>query len=198
MILRPWVIVLAAGGSRRFGGPKLLARIRGETLLQRAMRAALGARPAGCVVVLGARAHMLKRRLHAWPVRVVFNRRWRSGLASSIRAGIAALPREAPAALLLLADQVGVGPAELELLMAAGRRAPRAIVASRWGAVTGPPALFPRREFADLKRLRGDSGARKLLTDPRQRVVVVELPGAASDVDRPADLRRLRRPRVQS
>ncbi|HXV41415.1 MAG TPA: NTP transferase domain-containing protein, partial [Steroidobacteraceae bacterium] len=108
MILRPWVIVLAAGGSRRFGGPKLLARIRGETLLQRAMRAALGARPAGCVVVLGARADMLKRRLHAWPVRMVVNRRWRSGLASSIRAGIAALPREAPAALLLLADQVRV------------------------------------------------------------------------------------------
>lgn len=198
MILRPWVIVLAAGGSRRFGGPKMLARIRGETLLQRAMRVALGARPAGCVVVLGARADMLKRRLHAWPVRVVVNRRWRSGLASSIQAGIAALPREAPAALLLLADQVGVGPAELELLIAAGRRAPRTIVASRWAAVTGPPALFPRRAFADLKRLRGDSGARRLLTDPRRRVVLVELPGAASDVDRPADLRRLRRPRVQS
>ncbi|HXV40186.1 MAG TPA: hypothetical protein VD701_04400, partial [Steroidobacteraceae bacterium] len=90
------------------------------------------------------------------------------------------------------------GPAELELLIAAGRRAPHAIVASRWGAVTGPPALFPRREFADLRRLRGDCGARKLLTDPRRRVVVLDLPGAACDVDRPADLRRLRRPRVQS
>lgn len=198
MILRPWVIVLAAGGSRRFGGPKLLARIQGETLLQRAMRAALGARPAGCIVVLGARADTLKRRLHPWPVRVVVNHRWRSGLASSIRAGIAALPREAPAALLLLADQVGVGPAELELLIAASRRAPRAIVASRWDAVTGPPALFPRRAFADLKRLRGDSGARKLLTDPRRRVIAIELPDAASDVDRPADLRRLHQPRVQS
>lgn len=198
MILRPWVIVLAAGGSRRFGGPKLLARIRGETLLQRAMRVALGARPAGCIVVLGARADMLKRRLHAWPVRVVVNRHWRSGLASSIRAGVAALPREAPAALLLLADQVGVGPAELELLMAAWRRAPRAIVASRWGAVTGPPSLFPRRAFADLKRLRGDAGARRLLAESRRRIVVLDMPGAASDIDRPADLRRLHRPRVQS
>jgi len=191
MILRPWVIVLAAGGSRRFGGPKLLARIGGETLLRRALRSALGCRPAGCVVVLGARADRLRRELHAWPVRTAVNRRWRSGLAGSIRAGIAALPRAAPAALLLLADQVAIGPAELELLIAAWRRAPRAIVASRSGAVTGPPALFPRRAFADLKRLRGDSGARRLLADPRQRVIVVELPGAACDVDRPAELRRL-------
>lgn len=198
MILRPWVVVLAAGGSRRFGSPKLLARLGGETLLNRAVRAALGARPAGCVVVLGARADELKRRLRAWPVRIVVNRRWRSGLSSSLRAGIAALPRQAPAALVLLADQVAVGPAELELLLAAWRRAPRAIAASRWGEVLGPPAVFPRRVFADLRRLRGDAGAKTLLADPRRAVTGVALPGAAHDVDRPADLRRLRAATVVS
>jgi CTP:molybdopterin cytidylyltransferase MocA len=198
MILRPWVVVLAAGGSRRFGSPKLLARLGGETLLNRAVRAALGARPAGCVVVLGARADELKRRLRAWPVRIVVNRRWRSGLSSSLRAGIAALPRQAPAALVLLADQVAVGPAELELLLAAWRRAPRAIAASRWGEVLGPPAVFPRLVFADLRRLRGDAGAKTLLADPRRAVTGVALPGAAHDVDRPADLRRLRAATVVS
>jgi CTP:molybdopterin cytidylyltransferase MocA len=198
MILRPWVVVLAAGGSRRFGSPKLLACIGGETLLNRAVRAALGARPAGCVVVLGARADELGRRLRAWPVRVVINRRWRSGLASSLRAGVSALPRQAPAALVLLADQAMVGPAELELLLAAWRRTPRRIVASRAGDFLGPPAVFPRRVFRDLRRLRGDAGARTLLSDPRRAVSGVELPRAAHDVDRPGDLRRLRRSRVQS
>lgn len=198
MILRPWVVVLAAGGSRRFGGPKQLARIGGETLLDRAVRVALGARPAGCVVVLGARAEVLSRRLRTWPVRVVINRRWRSGLASSLRAGIAALPRQAPAALVLLADQVGVGPADLELLIAAWRCAPRRAVASRAGAWFGPPALFPRRHFNDLRRLRGDAGARTLLADPRRAVTGVELPRAAHDVDRPEDLRRLSRSPVHS
>lgn len=198
MILRPWVVVLAAGGSRRFGGPKLLARIGGETLLNRAVRAALGVRPAGCVVVLGARADELGRRLRAWPVRVVINRRWRSGLASSLRAGISALPRQAPAALVLLADQAMVGPAELELLLAAWRRAPRRIVASRAGDFLGPPAVFPRRVFGDLRRLRGDAGARTLLSDPRRAVSGVDLACAAHDVDRPEDLPRLRRSRVQS
>lgn len=197
MILRPWVVVLAAGGSRRFGGPKLLARIGGETLLRRAVRAALGCRPAGCVVVLGARASELRRELRGYPVRVVENPRWRSGMAGSLRAGIAALPGEAAAAIVLLADQVGIGPAELELLVAAWRRRPRSVVASRSGDVVGPPAIFPRSAFADLRRLRGDSGARTLLRDPHRPAIGIEMRDAAQDIDRRGDLTRAARKRTQ-
>jgi CTP:molybdopterin cytidylyltransferase MocA len=188
MILRPWVVLLAAGGSRRFGGPKLLARIERETLLHRAARAALGCRPAGCVVVLGAHAHRLRRELRELPVEIVVNRRWRAGLSTSLRAGIGALPRAARAALVLLADQAAIGPAELELLIAAWRRAPRAIVVARAGEIRGPPAILPRASFGALRRLRGDAGARRLLADPGRRVIEVEIPGAARDVDRPSDL----------
>lgn len=198
MILRPWVIVLAAGGSRRFGGPKLLARVGGESLLRRAVRAGLGCRPAGCVVVLGARAPELARELRGYPVRIAINRRWQNGLSGSIRAGIAALPREAAAALLLLADQPAIGPAELELLAAAWRRRPSAVVASRFDDTLGAPALFPRRWFAALRRLRGDKGARRLLVAHRRQVVGIELAAAGFDVDAPVDLRVARSERVLS
>jgi molybdenum cofactor cytidylyltransferase len=198
MILRPWVILLAAGGSRRFGGPKLLAHIERETLLRRAARAALDCRPAGCVVVLGAHAHRLRRELRGLSVEVVVNRRWRSGLSGSLRAGIGALPQDARAALVMLADQAAIGPAELELLIATWRRTPRAIVAARAGEVRGPPAILPRATFGALRRLRGDTGAKKLLADPGRRVVEVEIPGAVRDVDRPTDLRQFAGFRVLS
>lgn len=188
MILRPWVVLLAAGGSRRFGGPKLLARLQRETLLRRAARAAVGCRPAGCVVVLGAHAQRLQRELRGLPVEVVVNQRWRAGLSGSLRAGIGALPQDARAVLVFLADQAAIGPAELELLIAAWRRAPRAIVAARAGEVRGPPAILPCSTFGALRRLRGDTGARKLLVEPGRRVIEVEIPGAARDVDRPTDL----------
>lgn len=197
MILRPWVVILAAGGSRRFGGPKLLATICGETLLRRAVRAALGSQPAGCVVVLGARARLLSRELRGYPVRVVVNRQWRNGLAGSIRVGISALPRQARAAVILLADQPAIGPGELALLAAAWRQAPAAIVAARFEGVLGAPAVFPRRRFADLRRLRGDQGARALLAG-RRRLIGVEMPAAGLDVDRPGDLERVRRGGVLS
>lgn len=193
MILRPWVILLAAGGSRRFGAPKQLARLHGESLLRRATRVALACRPAGCTVVLGAHAIRMQRELRNLPVQVVINRRWRSGLAGSLRAGIRSLPAEVPAALVLLADQAAIGPAELALLIAAWQREPRAIVAARAGDARSPPAILPRRDFPALLRLRGPAGARSLLADARRRVIEVEIPGAALDVDRPADLAALLR-----
>ena len=193
MIARPWVVLLAAGGARRFGGPKQLARIGRESLLRRAARVALASKPAGCVVVLGAHAARLRKELTGVPVKVVVNRKWRQGLASSLVTGIDALPRSARSALVILADQAALGPADLVLLAAASRARPGAIVATLAGDVLGPPAVLPRGLFRAVRRLRGDQGARELLRDPVRQVVAVELPNAAIDVDRPADVGRLKR-----
>lgn len=192
MIARPWVVLLAAGGSRRFGAPKQLARIGGEPMLRRAVRSAVAIAPAGCVVVLGAQAGRLRQELSGLPAHVVVNRAWRRGLASSLAAGISALPRTARAALIVLADQASLGPGDLALVAAAWQARPRSIVASLAGGILGPPALFPRRLFPELRRLHGDQGARDLLRDPARSVVGIELPRAALDVDTPADAARVR------
>jgi molybdenum cofactor cytidylyltransferase len=192
MIARPWVVLLAAGRSQRFGGPKQLARIGHDSMLRRAVRCAIAIAPAGCVVVLGARAERLEKELAGLPARAVVNRNWRRELATSLSVGIGALPRSATAALVMLADQSSLGPGDLALLVAAWRKQPASIVATWAGGVLGPPAVFPRRLFAELRRLRGDKGARDLLRDPGRRTVGVELPRAAFDIDSPADAARVR------
>jgi CTP:molybdopterin cytidylyltransferase MocA len=195
MIPRPWVVVLAAGGSRRFGSAKLLAQIGKESLLRRAARAALATEPPGCVVVLGADSSRLRRELSGLPVRAVVNRRWRRGLSSSLAAGIDALPRSARAALVFLADQGALGPGDLALASAAWQNDPTRIVASLADGVLGPPAVFPRKVFAALRRLRGDQGAREIVRDPARAVVGIELQRASVDVDRRGDLTKIRRMR---
>ena len=184
---RRLAIILAAGASRRLGQPKQLLELQGESLLRRIARTALvGGGPV--TVVVGFRAPDMVANLAGLPVRVLVNPDWEEGMASSIRAGVAALPPGSSGVLLLLCDQPAVNPALLARLQAAHRAEPQVPVACGYGGILGTPALFPARSFPDLLRLRGDCGARKLLQG--QPVQVIPFPAGSRDVDRPGDLEK--------
>ena len=185
-----WVVILAAGASRRFGRAKLLVRLGPLTLLERSVR--LGQALAGprCVLVLGARASRLSAVLRSHPPVIVVNRRWREGMSTSLAAGLARLPRSATSALVLLADQHSLEPHHLERLVARWRERPGAIAAAKSDGILGPPVLLPRASFAAVRCLRGDAGARSLLRSGRHSVQAVSLPAAAEDLDETSDLAR--------
>ena len=178
-------VILAAGASRRLGQPKQLVQLEGESLLRRMVRTALaGGGPV--TVVTGSGSADLASELADLPVTQLLNPHWEEGLASSIRAGVAALPPGSTGVLLLLCDQPGVDPALLARLQAAHRADPQALVACGYGGTRGVPALFPAHCFPQLLELRGDHGAQGLLQG--EAVVLVPFPAGALDVDRPEDL----------
>lgn len=189
-------VILAAGASRRFGRPKQLARHRAVPLLARALDAAARAVPTRPVVVLGANAVRLRAMLRrmAVPCAVVLNPGWTRGLASSLQAGLDALPAGARAVLVVLADQPHVDAAALRGLARAWRRRPGLPAAASYAGRIGVPAILPRRTWPALRALEGDMGARRVL-GAAPRVTAVAMPEAALDVDRPEDLARLRRGR---
>ncbi|HEX6994612.1 MAG TPA: nucleotidyltransferase family protein [Gammaproteobacteria bacterium] len=187
-------VVLAAGGSSRLGTPKQLARLRGRALLARAVDAAAAATGRPVIVVVGAAALRLRalvaRSFPQSAVEVVYHAGWRSGLAGSLRRGLAALPDDAHAVLCVLSDQPLVDARSLSRLVAAWRRRPGRAAAARYSGRLGVPAIVPRRSFPALRALDGDQGARRVLAaDPR--VTAVEMPEAAFDVDTVEDLARL-------
>jgi CTP:molybdopterin cytidylyltransferase MocA len=186
------VIVLAAGASTRFGTPKQLATLEGHPLLQHVLSRAIQLAGSSVTVVLGANAAAIAPMLSRSPASVVINRQWQEGLASSIRAGVRSLPGSCDGALLLLADQVGVSTLDLQRLADAWRRQPQCIAAARYGGGLGVPAIFPRSDFAALLTLRGDRGAQALLRRSTDRLVAVEMPNAAQDVDTPEELQSAR------
>lgn len=184
----PHVIVLAAGAARRFGSPKQLVRVNGRPLLHTAIGRGVAVAGHAVVVVLGAYAAELAPLLRHTPATVVVNRQWEEGMGSSLRAGVAALPGTAEAALVLLADQASVTAEDLRRLVSTWRRQPTQIVAAQYGSTVGAPAIFPRWCFSELGALRGDQGARVLLRRHAERLVRVPMPSAAVDIDTPEDL----------
>ena len=187
-----WAIVLAAGASLRLGRPKQLVRAARTTLVLRAVRLAEHVAPGHVIVVVGA--HALRVRAHLRRARVgstlAHNRAWAFGQSTSLRCGIAALPRNARAVLVLVVDQPDIADAALARLIRAWRRAPMHAAVSEYAGRRGVPAVFPRSLFSALEREQGDRGARRLI-EQLTHVTVVPLPAAAFDVDTVEDLARL-------
>jgi molybdenum cofactor cytidylyltransferase len=191
------VVVLAAGASRRMGEPKQLLRCGGESLLRRAVQAALGSRCRPVVVVLGAYAEALGG--EAAGAQVAFNEEWAEGMSSSIRCGLRALDaatsEQVDAAILMLCDQPFVTSEVIKRLVAAYEEKRTTLVASRYESggelTTGVPALFSRELFAELMGLRGAEGAKRVIMRHASEATVVSVPEASFDVDTPEDYRSL-------
>ena len=190
-------VVLAAGASRRLGRPKQLVEVGGEALVRRAARAVLEAGCAPVLVVTGAGAAAVETALAGLAVACVRNDAFEEGLASSIRAGVAAAARSAPpcdGALLALVDQPAVDAALLRRLLAEFERALGArAVACAYAGGLGVPALFPRPLFPELAALHGDGGAKPVLEARAGEVIAVPFPAGALDLDTEEDLARAER-----
>ena len=184
-------LLLAAGGSARFGGRKLLHPIAGRPMLRWSAEA-LAAAVDELVVVVGERRADVDDALAGIAARVVVNDRAGEGMATSIAVGVSALGPGADAVLIALADepQPSRHAASLVLERFAAERA--AIVAPLFRGIPGHPVLFARAVFPELLRLHGDRGARAVVErDPRRVATVAVDEPPPVDVDTPADLARL-------
>lgn len=182
-------LLLAAGRSARFGGDKLLAPLDGRPVLFWSANAILAEVDALYVVLPGdGRARM--DAMGDMVVHPVMHPGRDDGMASSIRAGVAALPSDAEAVVIALADQPLVSPLVVRALCDRWRSARVGAAVPLYRDGEGHPVLFDRAHFGALSAVQGDRGARPLLDrlgDECARVAIdAERP---VDVDTPAALR---------
>jgi molybdenum cofactor cytidylyltransferase len=190
-------VVLAAGGSARFGKPKQLALFQGETFIRRIVAAALEAGCAPVVVVTGEDSAQIASELTRFTVAISINPDWQSGLGSSIVVGVRHAMNLAPeldAVILLACDQPFVTVAVLAQLIQLRATTGKPIIASAYAGTLGIPALFDRSCFSDLLRLKGDSGAKGIIIARPHDVASFDFPAGAIDIDTAADYKKLDQP----
>lgn len=188
-------VVLAAGGSTRFGQPKQLLTWEDRPLVAHAADTAWSAGLDPVVIVVGAAADAVIPALAGRPVRVVRNYRWQEGLSSSLNVGVAALPPDVDAALFMPVDQPLITPAFLQRMVRhwQGRRAGIVVPRSPEGR-PGNPVLFAQALFPELAKLSGDIGGRALFERYQDHVRYLSIDDAQLlvDADTPEAFARLK------
>jgi molybdenum cofactor cytidylyltransferase len=190
-------IVLAAGRSTRMGGPnKLLAELNGKKLVRIATEQALASKASEVIVVTGHQAELVEQALAGLKVKFVRNPDFAGGLASSVKAGIAAVSRDADGAVICLGDMPLIDARLVDRLVEAfdPDRGNLIVVPVAEGR-RGNPVLWSRRFFSELLTLDGDIGARHLIAKHSEAVaeVPVDGEGAFLDIDTPQALETARR-----
>jgi molybdenum cofactor cytidylyltransferase len=190
-------VILAAGRSTRMGGPnKLLAELGGKALVRIVTEQALASKAQSVIVVTGHQADEVQAALQGLRVTFVRNPDFAQGLASSLKAGIAAVPDDADGAAICLGDMPLIDARLIDRLIEAF--APdrgNLIVVPVSDTGRGNPVLWSRRFFQELLTLDGDIGARHLIARHSEAVaeVTVEGFGAFLDIDTPQALENAQR-----
>jgi molybdenum cofactor cytidylyltransferase len=187
-------IILAAGRSSRMGGHKLLLPYKGRPLVNRVLAAACASRADPVIVVLGHEAERVEGALQAErEFHAVHNPEYAEGMSTSLKIGLAATPKQAAGAVILLGDQPLVTSAIINSMIAASASAPEAIIAATYQGRRGNPVLFPRQYFAELQAISGDEGGRSVLARYPERVRLVEIDDALAgqDIDTPEEYQTL-------
>ena len=185
-------LLLAAGRSRRFGSDKLSAKLDGSAVIRWSAKALASLDEVYVVVPPGADA--LMQALSRLDVRFVVNLARDEGMASSIRAGIAALSDDVVAVVIALADQPQLRPDVIAKLCDRWRSGDVAAAAPVYRDGQGNPVLFGRECFDALLALRGDTGARSVLEALGKRGATIQVDDVMPvDIDTQDALQQLQR-----
>jgi molybdenum cofactor cytidylyltransferase len=189
-------ILLAAGTSSRMGTQnKLLLPTPAGALVRQTALSLEAAGITSVIAVLGHQAEQTGTALRGAVSQMIYNPDFASGMASSIRAGLAAAPADWDGAFIVLGDMPLILPTSLQALMKQFSPAHgREIIIPHVAGQRANPIIWAREHWPKLMTLQGDIGGRGLLVAAGDAVcaVMLEDDGLLEDVDDPASWQNIK------
>ena len=176
-------VVLAAGTGSRFKGTKQVVSVAGRPLVQHAVDALAEAGVDEILVITGHDADAVEAAVVLpGSGRFVRNPEYAKGMSTSLGAAFHDIAGSSQAAVILMADQPGVGADVVRALVTRFLQTRKQIVRATFRDGPGP-ALLSREIYAEAGHLHGDVGARILMASHPEWVEDVPI-----DADAPRDI----------
>lgn len=188
-----WTLILAAGESQRFGGPKALAKWNDGTLLSNAIDLANAVNVDRTMVVLGAHASVIMNAL-TLESHYSINPHWRQGIGSSLSYGVQEILKKSPNVdfiMVLPLDQPLISQSHLLEIIRVGTKNLKSVLTQNSLGTVGPPALISKEIFPRLIGLNPDKGIKSLLNESDYQII--ENDRALRDADTVEELEELRK-----
>ncbi|WP_419211584.1 nucleotidyltransferase family protein [Maribacter sp. X9] len=190
------VLIMAAGASKRMDGIKQLLPWKTSNFLLETIKTVKESNATSIHVVLGANADSIidQCNLEEQNVELIINPDWSLGLGKSIALGVKKLTekKHIPDGILIcLADQPLLSTEYLNSVITSYTKQPSKIVASIYRNRAGVPALFPKFFYPNLVLLEGDQGAKNILEDINNEIIVLNAHGQLTDIDTKDDYDQL-------
>ena len=170
-------IVLAAGQSKRMDGDnKLIKKYNKKYLINHIIGTLLKSKVNKIIVVLGfQKSKVRKTTVKNKKINFVFNKNYKSGMASSIKTGLKRISKRSIGFLIVQADMPLISKKIVNTLCYAVRNSNKEIVAPIYKRKMGNPIGFKRSMTRILNKTSGDSGAKKIILRNKKKLGLIKI-----------------------
>jgi len=187
-----WAMILAAGESKRMGKPKLLLPYGEKTIIETIVKTVVSSNVENTLVILGSDREKIEEKIKNFPVKIVYNRDFRSGMLSSVQCGFKAVPEETRAVLVVLGDQPKISADVINKLIDAYKSTGKGIVLPVYKKERGHPVLIDAKYGEEVENLSPEVGLRGTVYNHPEDIleVDIETPSIFQDIDDESDYKR--------
>lgn len=166
-------ILLSAGLSQRFGSPKALAPLNGDTVIGHLQKNLVQTQVDEIIMVLGAQADQIKPRLlNHKKVKFVYNKDYILGQTSSFKVGLGQMADDTMGIMLLPIDCPFIQKETVNRLIQYFLNQNPLILIPAYRGQKGHPPLFSARLLDELLRLKNDCGLNTIAQSHQDETVI--------------------------
>jgi len=166
------------------GQNKLLKYYKGQYLINHILNTLVKSKVNNIFLVLGFQNLKVRKIIiKSKKIQCIYNRKFKSGLSSSIQAGLNKISKKNIGFLIVHADMPLISKGIINTLCSVVKNKDKEIFVPVYKKKLGNPLAFKYSMIKSLKKIKGDRGAKKIIRSNKSKVQLVKMKSKSILID---------------